>query len=390
MSKSTFVRKNTRLSIDIQLITDTIIFVINIREKKVKKIGPIQLGLSFAGCFLGAGYVSGQELWQFFGSFGAKGFLGLALTMLLLYAVGVVMIRLNQETGLSEVDKLIVRRDISAVRIAVCALELVFLFGVSTIMAAGVGALLNQLFGIPTWIGCALFTILVAVVSLAGFEGMVKAFSVSVPILVGATFLFGVAALVQGGMPEIPRGSEGSNPLMGSWFIAAISFACYNVFGSIAMVAPLGEFVKDKKCVFGGIGIGAAMLIVIALSVLISVCAEEAVIDAELPMLALASAKAPYLGYVYGMLLLLAMFGTSLSSLVAFTNMLCLKSEKINSNKLWLVVIYALGMFFGSLFGFGELISIIYPLFGYCSSVFIVLMVVHYIKVRKTKKAEIK
>ena len=36
----------------------------------MKKIGSLKLGLSFAGCFLGAGYVSGQELWQFFGSFG--------------------------------------------------------------------------------------------------------------------------------------------------------------------------------------------------------------------------------------------------------------------------------------------------------------------------------
>ncbi len=356
----------------------------------MKKIGPIQLGLSFAGCFLGAGYVSGQELWQFFGSFGAKGFLGLAITMLLLFGIGAVMIRLNQITGLGEVDRIIVCWDVPALRIAVCALELLFLFGVSTIMAAGVGALLNQLTGLPTWIGCALFTVLVAIISLAGLEGMVKAFSVSVPILVGVTFLFGIAALVQNGMPEISQSSGGSNPLMGSWFIAAISFACYNVFGSIAMVAPLGEFVKDKKTSYMGIASGTVMLVIIALSVLVSVCAEPSAVDAELPMLALASAKSNALGYVYGILLLLAMFGTALSSLVAFANMLCLKSEKINNRRLWLVIIYAVGMFFGSLFGFGDLISVIYPLFGYCSSVFIVLMIIHFIRVKKSKKAEIK
>lgn len=352
----------------------------------MKKIGPIQLGLSFAGCFLGAGYVSGQELWQFFGSFGAKGFLGLAITIILLYAIGVVMIRLNQETCLGEVDRLVIRKDIPVLRIAVCILEMLFLFGVSTIMAAGVGALLNQLFGLPTWIGCALFTLLVAAISLAGLQGMVKAFSFSVPILVGVTFLFGLAALIEGGMPEIPSAAAGSNPLMSSWFVAAISFACYNVFGSIAMVAPLGEFTKGKNTAYGGIAIGALMLVIIALSVLISVCAENSVIDAELPMLALASAKGAWLGYVYGLLLLLAMFGTALSSLVAFTNLLCLKSKKIDSKKIWLVVLYALGMFFGSLFGFGELISIIYPLFGYCSSIFVVLMVAHFIKVKKTGK----
>lgn len=356
----------------------------------MKKIGPIQLGLSFAGCFLGAGYVSGQELWQFFGSFGTKGFLGLVITMLLLCGIGVVMIRLNQETGLGEVDKIVVCWDVKALRIAVVALEMIFLFGVSTIMAAGVGALLNQLFGMPTWIGCAMFTVLVAVVSMAGLQGMVSAFSVSVPILVGVSFMFGIVTLVQHGFPEMPQSASGSNPLMSSWFIAAISFACYNVFGSIAMVSPLGKFTAKKSTAYTGIAAGTLMLVVIALSVLISVSSEPAVINAELPMLALASAKADILGIVYGILLLLAMFGTALSSLVAFTNMLCLKSEKINNKKIWLVVIYAVGMFFGSLFGFGDLISIIYPLFGYCSSVFIVLMVVHFVKVKKSRKADIK
>ena len=37
-----------------------------------QKIGTLRLALTFAGCFLGAGYVSGQELWQYFGAFGAR------------------------------------------------------------------------------------------------------------------------------------------------------------------------------------------------------------------------------------------------------------------------------------------------------------------------------
>lgn len=351
----------------------------------MKKLGSLRLGLSFAGCFLGAGYVSGQELWQFFGSFGAKGFSGLAITMLLLYAIGVLMIRLNQETGLAEIDRLVVRKDIAVLRVAVFTMETVFLFGVCIIMAAGVGALLNQLFGLPTWIGCALFTFAVAAASLAGLEGMVRAFSVSVPILVGVTFLFGLTAVIKGGIPEIPHTASGSNPLMGSWLVAALTFTSYNIFGNIAIVSPLGQFVKDKKTVLGGMGIGVLMLLIIALSVLISVYAESSVISAELPMLALASEKSRLLGFVYGFLLLIAMFGTSLSSLVAFTNMLCLKSERIRSRKVPMVVIFAFGMFVGSLFGFGDLIGIIYPLFGYCSSAFVVLMVAHYIKVRKQK-----
>ena len=42
-----------------------------------------QLGAAFSGCFLGAGYVSGREMWQFFGRFGPVGWLGLCLLSLI-------------------------------------------------------------------------------------------------------------------------------------------------------------------------------------------------------------------------------------------------------------------------------------------------------------------
>lgn len=138
----------------------------------MKKIGSFNLGLAFAGCFLGAGYVSGQELWQFFGSFGAKGVAGLLVAVALLFFTGIIMILLGRLTRLSEIDKIVVRRDWPLLRGAVTVLELLFLFGVGTIMSAGVGALLEQLFGLAPFIGSAVFAALVAVVSLAGFSGI--------------------------------------------------------------------------------------------------------------------------------------------------------------------------------------------------------------------------
>ena len=349
----------------------------------MKKIGFAQLGLAFAGSFLGAGYVSGQELWQFFGSFGVKGVFGLCLAMLLLFGVGIVMVRLNQLTGIDDADRLVVRRDMPALRAAVVALESLFLFGVVVIMTAGVGALLNQLFGLPLWVGTLIFTAVVSALSLAGLSGMVSAFSLTVPVLAGVTLLFGIISVSKGGFCLPQPVENGANPLMGSWIVAAISFACYNVFGGIAIVAPLGGHVKSKGSTYGGILFGVTVLFIIAGSVLISLGAFPHVTEAELPMLALASEYSGALGCVYGLLLLLAMFGTALSSLVAFTNLVCLKSKKIEKRRVHFVTVCAVLAFCGSLFGFGDLISVIYPIFGYLSSVFIVLMIIHYIKVRK-------
>lgn len=72
--------------------------------------------------------------------------------MLLLLVVGIMMVWLGGMTQTEEIDKLVVCWDIPLLRGAVMLLELLFLFGVGTIMSAGVGALLNQLIGLPQWI----------------------------------------------------------------------------------------------------------------------------------------------------------------------------------------------------------------------------------------------
>ena len=106
-----------------------------------QKIGTLRLALTFAGCFLGAGYVSGQELWQYFGAFGARGLWGLALAVVLLGGTGVLLLRLSARTGIETMDALIVRADIPWLRTAVGVLTAALLFGVVCIMAAGIGAL---------------------------------------------------------------------------------------------------------------------------------------------------------------------------------------------------------------------------------------------------------
>ena len=44
----------------------------------MKQIKTLTLAFTYVGCFLGAGFISGQELWQFFGAFGNWGYVGFA------------------------------------------------------------------------------------------------------------------------------------------------------------------------------------------------------------------------------------------------------------------------------------------------------------------------
>ena len=77
----------------------------------MKKIKAVPLSFIYAGCFLGAGFISGQELWQFFGSFGLWGYLGFCVSATLFVVFGMIMLRLTQMTGCRELEKLLVPWD---------------------------------------------------------------------------------------------------------------------------------------------------------------------------------------------------------------------------------------------------------------------------------------
>ena len=354
-----------------------------------KKWNAGSIGLTFAGSFLGAGYVSGQELWQFFGLFGGGGLLGVLAAMALLAVFGLALMYIISRTGIAEMDAVLVPWErLAWLRKLSSALQLILLFGVIAIMYAGGGALLEQLFSLPTWLGRTLMAVLVTLVALRGLRGAVGAFSLIVPVIVALTLLFGGMALARYGVSLPAFGAaEGSNPLMRSAAFGAVTFAFYNFFGSVGILAPLGEAASSGKAARRGVLLGTALLLLIAYSVLLAVMAVPETADAELPMLALAYGLSRPLGYVYGILLLLCMYGSALSMTVAITTYASARSERVEKRRGWFILALGALGYAASSVGFGDLISVVYPVFGYCSSVFIVCLLVHAAQTRK--KSEI-
>lgn len=347
------------------------------------------VALTFAGSFLGAGYVSGQELWQFFGAFGARGLVGVAASMTLLAAFGLALMNIIANTGVAEMDTVLVPWEkLHWLRCVSSTLQLILLFGVAAIMYAGGGALLCQLFSLPAWLGSVFMAVCVTLVALRGLRGTVGAFSLIVPIIVALTLLFGAMALVRCGL-HIPTGSAatGSNPLMRSAALAAVNFAFYNFFGSVGILAPLGGAAASGRDARRGVLLGTTLLLVIAYSVLLSVMTTPETAEAELPMLALAYTLSRPLGYLYGILLLLCMYGSALSMTVAIVTYASGRSPRIAARRTGFIVVLGACAFAGSLVGFGDLIGVVYPIFGYCSSLFLVCLLIHAAQVRREEKS---
>lgn len=348
-----------------------------------RNIGSARLALTFAGCFLGAGYVSGQELWQYFGAFGGMGLPGLAAALVLLGGVSFVLLRLSARTGIETMDALLIRADIPWLRTAVGALAALLLFGVVCIMTAGIGALLEQMLGVPTWLGCAGAVALIAVCAWFGLGGMMAVFTVAVPCLVVAALAISGVQLHRAGAGAVHFTGGSENPMLGNWFLSAVNYAAYNFFASVGILAPLAAQLRQKSTAGRGILGGCALLALIALGVLCALVTAPESLAAELPMLDLSCRLGPAAGAVYAVLLFLGMFGTAVSSLVAVLTYAGQKSAALRAHRAVLLPALALLAFAGSLFGFGDLIGVVYPMYGYFGAVAMLLVLEHALCVRR-------
>lgn len=348
-----------------------------------RNIGSARLALTFAGCFLGAGYVSGQELWQYFGAFGGMGLPGLAAALVLLGGVSFVLLRLSARTGIETMDALLIRADIPWLRTAVGALAALLLFGVVCIMTAGIGALLEQMLGVPTWLGCAGAVALIAVCAWFGLGGMMAVFTVAVPCLVVAALAISGVQLHRAGAGAVHFTGGSENPMLGNWFLSAVNYAALNFFASVGILAPLAAQLRKKSTAGWGVLSGGAMLLLVALGVLCALATAPESLAAELPMLDLSCRLGPAAGAVYAVLLFLGMFGTAVSSLVAVLTYAGQKSAALRAHRAVLLPALALLAFAGSLFGFGDLIGVVYPMYGYFGAVAMLLVLEHALCVRR-------
>lgn len=355
----------------------------------MKEIKTLSLAFTYVGCFLGAGFISGQELWQFFGSFGNWGYVGFALAAVLFTAIGILFIRLTQMTQCSDMGKLLVPWDVKWLRAACGGIGALFLFVVVLVMAAGVGAMLEQLFSVPVWLGSALFMAAVFLVALLGVNGMVNAFSALIPVLILATMAFAVGAYVHFGTEGMWQlKPTNSNPLTPNWAVSALTFVAYNILGGIGIMSPVGQYVRKRKHIYLGIGLSGVMLLLVAGSILTSLATYPEAVAAELPMVALASALNGTLATIYGIMLLVAMFCNALASLVGMSAYLELRSAFVRRRRTPVLAVVCVLTWAGSLVGFADIIGVAYPIFGYISLVFLVFMVIHFCRAKRNKSQE--
>ena len=127
----------------------------------MRKMTAVKVALAFVGLIVGAGFATGQEMIQYFTSFGAVGIWGAVISGLLVTAAGSVTLLLGSYFMAESHSKVFGNVAHPWLSRFLDWSVTFTLFSVGFVMIAGAGSTLEQQFGLPTWIGAGLMAVLV-------------------------------------------------------------------------------------------------------------------------------------------------------------------------------------------------------------------------------------
>lgn len=155
----------------------------------------LSVAFAYVGVIIGAGLASGQDLLQYFLSFGAKGLIGIAVLGVLNVVFGVVALQLGSYYRSGHHDEVFERITHPALRRVIDVVLVFSGFAMGFVMLAGAGANFEQQFGLPVWAGSALCAVLVILTAFLDFDRIMKVIGVFTPMIIVAITILTIYSL---------------------------------------------------------------------------------------------------------------------------------------------------------------------------------------------------
>lgn len=320
---------------------------------------------AFIGIIVGAGFASGQEVLQYFTSFGYMGTWAAILSTVLFAYLGMTLTRLGSRMQTTSHKEVIYKISGPYLGIIVDAVIIFTLFGAGVVMIAGAGSNLNQQFGLAPYVGSLMMVLLVLLTAMLNVEKVVAVIGIVTPFLVVTVIVVAIYCFATMDAPfslldPIARDVKTTLP---NWFVAAINYVTFNIVLGASMAIVMGGAEKDEKTAawggfLGGLGLGVLIL----MSHLAIFTKVDTVAGFDLPMLKIVNDISPALGIVMAFILFGMIFNTAVSMFFAFgARFMTIGTIKFKS----FVFVTLIVGFIASFVGFTDLVAWFYPKVGY-------------------------
>ncbi|MGM9950521.1 MAG: hypothetical protein ACI33P_10335 [Lysinibacillus sp.] len=324
-----------------------------------------QIGGAFVGLVTGAGFASGQEIMQYFTSFGVMGILGGLVATVVFAFLGMILAQLGSDLQTSSHKEGIYHIGGRFFGPVLDMLITAALFGVAVVMFAGSGATFQQTFGIHPMIGSIIMVTVTILTLLLDVKNILKVVAMLTPYLMGIIFVILLYSFftMDYSIGELDIIAREQQAVASSWWMGAILYVSYNIAAGAAMLIVMGGTERNRKIagrggIIGGIMLGVLIVLInLALFVKMDVVAGTA-----MPTLELAKQIHPAVGICMALILLGMMYNTAVGMFYVFT------VRFISPNRpMFKPVIVLVGFigFAASTVGFTTLVGKMYAAMGY-------------------------
>lgn len=331
----------------------------------------LKLSMTIIGTTIGAGFASGREIWEFFGSYGRSSGWSILLSMLLFMTASMVILYISwkkQTRHYSEVLSVVIGPRMAK---GFDGLVILFLLSGTLVMVAGSGATFQQwgssfAFGVWMMIGAVVFILLF------DLRGLLSMNAILIPIMIGVLLFVCLQFLGADSRME-PSVTPTSSPLP-AW-PSAIIYAAFNMMSLLAVLSTLGKQIQHGfEIGLAGIISSSALGVIAALYNYSLLRVEDLISQYEIPLFAILRSYSP--GWVLGisLVLWLAIFTTAVSNVHGLASRL---------SSLFPLPRWAIG---GAILllllpltrlGFSNLVTVLYPLYGVLNLVILTLLLLY-------------
>lgn len=326
-------------------------------------IKALQIAAIYMGTIVGAGFATGQEILQFFTRFGNWGTYAIMFATFLFIWLGYKVMLLAHQIKAKSYEDLNAALFGKKLGFIISLFMLVVLLGVSAVMLAGAGTIFEENWNFSYQLGLIATAVACFFLLLRGMHAIIAVNSIVVPIMLLFTLIIFFDTL---DMPnttsfltiktDFPLWTALSTPFL---------YTAFNLALAQAVLVPIGAQTENTAVIkwgslLGGLGIGF-MLIVghIALS-----AHMPGIQQFSIPMGGIARDMSTIVYYMYITIIFAEVFTTLLADIYGLALQVHERSKLPTSLIIFCAMICC---YFMSQIGFGNLLSTLYPLFGFIS-----------------------
>nr|WP_245342077.1 hypothetical protein [Staphylococcus sp. GDX8P80P] len=321
------------------------------------------VAFAFVGVVVGAGFATGQEIFQFFTSHGSYSIAGIIDTGLIITLAGVFVLNTGftiQSHNHSESIQYYLHPMIARIFDIILTL---FLFSLAMIMTAGGASTIHESFGLPYWLSSLLLVLFILMTLFLKFERLITVLGMVTPFLVIVVSIIAIYYFITGDVnfSAANRFNEQHGLSLGWWF-DGLNYASLQIAAAFSFLSVMGGRMQHRQSALWGGILGGIIITLLLLMINLGLVTDfEHIQSVALPTLLLANHISPLLGTMMSIIMILVIYNTIVGLMYAFASRF---TEPFSKGYFVLIIAMAIVTFICTFIGFISLIGKVFPIMG--------------------------